>query len=134
MISNPRYGWCNFKLGDFEGRPSYLTDVPVDILDAFISHHTNGCGVAYFDEEGTEFMLILSPYLVFIIEEKDKPILHYYEDIDVGELENELINDIESNIDAWALEFVTSDFEQDIKEHRISIEMKVNILKNKLYE
>ena len=69
MISNPQYGWCYFKLGNFEGHPSYLTDVPVDILDAFISYHTNGCGIAYFDEEGTDFMLILSPYLAFIIEE-----------------------------------------------------------------
>lgn len=134
MISNPRYGWCNFKLGDFEGHPSYLTDVPVDILDAFIDFYIKGLGIAYFDEEGTDFMLILSPYSVFIIEEKDKPILHYYGDIDIRELGNELINDIESNIDEWALEFVTSDTEQEIKEHRMSIEMKVDILKNKLYE
>ena len=130
IISNPKYGWCDFKLGDFEGHPSYLTDVPVDILDAFINYHTNGCGIACFDEEGTNFILILSPYSVFIIEEKDKPILHYYEDIDVWELENELINDIESNIDEWAVEFVTSDTEQEIKEHRMNIEMKVDILKN----
>lgn len=130
MISDPKYGWCNFKLGDFKGTPSYLTDVPVDILDAFINYHTNGCGIAYFDEEGTEFMFILSPYLVFIIEEKDKPVLHCYYDIKIKELENELINDIESNIDEWALEFVTSDTEQEIKEHRTNIEMKVDILKN----
>ena len=134
MISNPKYGWCNFKLDDFEGHPSYLTDVPVDILDAFIDFYTKGLGIAYFDEEGTDFMLILSPYSVFIIEEKDKPILHCYKDIDVMELENELINDIESNIDKWALEFVTSDTKQEIKEHRMSIEKKVDILKNKLYE
>ena len=36
MISDSKYGWCNFKLGDFEGHPSYLTDVPVDILDALL--------------------------------------------------------------------------------------------------
>ena len=134
MLSDPRYGWCNFKLGDFKGRPSYLTDVPVDILDALISYHTNGCGVVYFDEEGSSFMLILSPYSVFIIEEKDKAILHYYDDIDIMKLENEILNDIESNIDKWAVEFETSDSEQDIKEHRMSIEMKIDILKNKLYQ
>ena len=69
-----------------------------------------------------------------IIEEKDKPILHYYDDIDIRKLENELINDIESNIDKWAVEFVTSDSEQEIREHRTNIEMRINILKNKLYE
>lgn len=130
MISDPKYGWCNFKLGDFKGTPSYLTDVPIDVLDAFIDFYTKGLGIAYFDEEGTDFMLILSPYSVFIIEEKDKPILHYYGDIDIRELGNELINDIESNIDEWAVEFVTSDTEQKIKEHRMNIEMKVDILKN----
>lgn len=134
MISNPKHGWCNFKVGDFEGHPSYLTDVPVDLLDAFIDYHTRGCGTAYFDEEGTDFMLVLSPYSVFIIEEKDKPILHYYEDIDIMELENELINDIESNIDKWALEFVTSDSEQDIQKHRNNIKTNIYILKNKLYK
>ena len=53
MISNPRFGWCNFELGDFKGSPSYLTDVPVDLLDAFIDYHTKGYGVAVFDEEGS---------------------------------------------------------------------------------
>lgn len=130
MISDPRHGWCYFKLGDFEGHPSYLTDVPIDILDAFIDYHTKGYGMAYFDEEGTEFTLILSPYSVFIIEEKDKPLLHYYEDIDIRELENELINDIESNIDEWAVEFITSDSEVDVGGHIIGIEKKVTMLKN----
>jgi len=32
VISNPKSGWCDFYLGDFEGHPSYLTDVPVDLL------------------------------------------------------------------------------------------------------
>ena len=39
MISNPKHGWCNFKLRTFEGTPSYLTDVPVDLLKAFIDLH-----------------------------------------------------------------------------------------------
>ena len=57
MISNPRFGWCNFELGDFKGYPSYLTDVPVDLLDAFIDYHTKGYGVAVFDEEGSYFKI-----------------------------------------------------------------------------
>lgn len=58
MISNPRFGWYNFELGDFKGSTSYLTDVPVDLLDAFIDYHTKGYGVAVFDEEGSHFTLI----------------------------------------------------------------------------
>ena len=45
MISNPHAGWCDFKLGDFEGSPSYLTDVPVDLLNAFIEYHEKGTGI-----------------------------------------------------------------------------------------
>ena len=30
MITNPKYGWCNFELGNFKGTPSCLTDVPVE--------------------------------------------------------------------------------------------------------
>lgn len=83
MITNPRYGWCNFELGDFKGTPSYLTDVPVDLLIAFIDLHTKGCGVAWFDEEGTEFTLVLTPYSLFIIEEKEEPVLHDFSEMNI---------------------------------------------------
>lgn len=42
MISNPKHGWCNFKLRTFEGTPSYLTDVPIDLLTAFIDLNEKG--------------------------------------------------------------------------------------------
>ena len=68
MISNPKYGWCDFVLGDFHGHPSYLTDVPVDLLEAFISYFENGTGTAFFDEEGSEFTLILKHHMILIME------------------------------------------------------------------
>lgn len=40
MISNPKHGWSNFDLRVFHGTPSYLTDVPVDLLNAFIQYRT----------------------------------------------------------------------------------------------
>ena len=51
MISNPKHGWSNFDLKVFHGTSSYLTDVPVDLLNAFIQYHTTGTGIAWFDEE-----------------------------------------------------------------------------------
>lgn len=102
MISNPKNGWCNFKLGDFKGTPSYLTDVPFDLLTAFIDYHSKGCGIAWFDEEGSEFTLVITPHSLFIIEEKDKPILYDFSDMKVRDIEEELINDIERDIDEWA--------------------------------
>ena len=129
MITNPHYGWCDFKLGNFEGHPSYLTDVPVDLLDAFIDYHEKGSGVAWFDEEGTEFTLIITPYSMFVIEEKEAPVLHDFSEIKFIEVEKELINDIENNINGWSQEFVTSDDEEEIKLHRDEIRQKLAILK-----
>jgi len=128
MISNPKCGWCNFKLGDFEGTPSYLTGVPVDLLNAFIDYHTKGCDIAWFDEEGTEFSLVLTPYSLFIIEEKDKPILHDFSEMKIKSLEKEIIKDIESDLYGWQ-NFYTDDDSEELKRHRDEILQKIDILK-----
>lgn len=128
MVSNPKHGWCNFDLRTFHGTPSYLTDVPVDLLDAFIQYHTTGTGIARFDEEGTEFTLVLTPYSLFIIEEKEKPILHDLSDIKTEELEKELIEDIEKDLIGWS-EFITSDDRKEIIVHRNEIRNKIAMLK-----
>lgn len=128
MISDPKHGWCNFKLSTFEGTPSYLTDVPIDILTAFIDYHTKGYGMAWFDEEGTEFTLVITPYSIFIIEEKDKPILHDFSEVKIEDLEKELINDIESDLYGWQF-FITDDDLEEIEQHRNNILQKIAILK-----
>ena len=114
MISNPKNGWCNFDLKSFHGTPSYLTNVPIDLLDAFIQYHSTGTGIAWFDEEGTMFTLVITPYSLFIIEEKDKPILHDFSNmIEIENLEKELISDIEKNLTEWS-NFIVSDDREDI--------------------
>lgn len=50
MISNPKNGWCDFNLGDFHGTPSYLTNVPIDLLIAFKEYLYLGAGICWFDE------------------------------------------------------------------------------------
>ena len=106
MISNPKYGWCDFELGDFKGTPSYLTDVPMDLLDAFIDYYTRGYGAAFFDEEGSEFTLLLMWYSIYIIEEKDDVKLHVFYDLNVSDLAKEVIADIETNLDGWCNSFM----------------------------
>ena len=128
MISNPKHGWCNFKLGTFEGTPSYLTDVPIDILTAFIDYHNKGCGVIWFDEEGTEFTLVITPYSLFIIEEKEKPILHDFSEMKIEDLEKELIKDIENDLYGWA-NFITDDDVEEIKQHETEIRQRIATLK-----
>lgn len=129
MITNPKNGWCNFKLRTFEGTPSYLTDVPIDILTVFIDYHNKGCGVIWFDEEGTEFTLVITPYSLFIIEEKEKPILHDFSEMKIVDLEKELIKDIESDLCGWA-NFTTDNDVEEIKQHETEIRQKLVILKS----
>ena len=128
MISNPKYGWCNFDLKSFHGSPSYLTDVPVDLLNAFIQYRTTGTGIAWFNEEGTEFTLVITPYSLFIIEEKDKPVLHDFSEIKINNLEKELIEDIEKDLIGWS-EFITSDDREEVIMHRDEIRNKIAMLK-----
>lgn len=128
MISNPKHGWCDFKLGDFKGTPSYLTDVPVDSLNMLIDYHTKGHGMVWFDEEGTEFTLVLTPYSLFIIEEKDKPVLHDFSEMKIEKLEKELIEDIEKDLVGWS-EFITDDDREEVVQHRNEIRQKIAMLK-----
>ena len=128
MISNPKHGWSNFDLKTFHGTPSYLTDVPVDLLNAFIQYHTTGTGIAWFDEEGTEFTLVITPYSLFVIEEKNKPVLHDFSEIKINNLEKELIEDIEKDLIGWS-EFITSDDREEVIMHRDEIRHKIAMLK-----
>lgn len=128
MISNPKYGWCSFNLGDFHGTPSYLTDAPVDLLEAFICYKTKGQGMAWFDEEGNEFSLVITPYSLFVIEEKENPVLHDFSEMRIDELIKELITDIESDLIGWA-EFIIDDDREEVLIHRDDVRQKLAKLK-----
>lgn len=106
MLSNPDAGWCNVKIGDFEGEASYLTDIPFVCLNSFIQYLTKGNNInsisMYFDEEGTEFFLVCDYYITYIIIERDEtPELKYYNNIGIKQLANELIKDLERDFDSW---------------------------------
>lgn len=106
MISNPKHGWCDFKIEDdnnnvFFGTPSYTTNVPVDLLDAFVQYYEKGEGFAWLDEEEEGgFRFILTPYNTYI-EERETEIFHKIS-VPVRKLAKELIEDIESDLDRWA--------------------------------
>ena len=130
MITSPRNGWCNFKLRDFQGTPSYLTDVVVDLLNAFINYYTNGYGVAVFDEEGSEFTLLLTYYNsgVFIIEQKDKTILHDFSDTAPDYLAIELLNDIQRDLDGW-YNFLPFSDDKEVERYKHEVDKKIDELK-----
>lgn len=130
MISKPKNGWCSFDLGTFHGTPSYVTNVPVDLLDAFIDYKMHGQGLAWFDEEGTEFAFVITPYSLYIIEEKDVPVLHDFSELNIDNLIEEVIADIESDLDEWSWFSVYSDDEKEMYLNRDRIIWSIGHIKS----
>lgn len=135
MISNPWCGWCKFQLGDFVGHPSYITEVPVDLLSAFISNRETGSGSAYLDEEGNGgFTFVLSHQIPYIIEDNCEDRLHVFQNIDFEDLEKELMQDVYENLDEWA-DFC-SDMEDDLPQRKsqlINLLEKLEEIRTKTY-
>ena len=125
------YGWGTFQLGEFISSFSYLTDAPIDLLEAFINYHENGYGAVVFDTEGSHFTLVLTAYNwgIFVIDETEvEPKLHNFCDMGVANLENELINDLESALTGWSM-FLTDDDEEEILLHQDEICQRIAKLK-----
>ena len=100
MISHPKNGWSKLVLDGFCWRISYLTDAPVNILKAFISRRKNDFGMVWFDGEGLDCALVLTPNSVYVIQEYPLGLMNFsHKDTDVLELE--LIHDIESDFTDW---------------------------------
>ena len=139
MISNPKHGWCDFMLSDekdnlFVGTPSYVTNVPVDLLQAFLDYKTNGQGMAWFDEEGTEFTLALNPYSMFVIAENEEGEgrLYDFSELNIDNLIKELIQDIESDLDECSVFYCGCNDEEKIKANREHIKNLICQLKEYL--
>lgn len=128
MIKNDGHGWGTFKLGNFTGRLSYIEDVPVDLLQAFIDWHDKGSGCAWIDEEGTEFTLVLTPYSAYMIVERGGVELFDLSELKIEEIEKELIDDIESDFEGW-VNFMPSDGIDDVMNHREAIQNRLWLLK-----
>lgn len=150
MFSKPMYGWTTVSFGNIElGQASYLTDVPVDVLDTFISYLTQDYFVhgfnTTFDAEGYMFSIVEFDGSLYLIDSKtdaDEPNikelkpeslgLNQYEKLTniIIHLANEFINDLENNLQDWV---DWEDFEETTDEERkIRKELiltKVEILK-----
>lgn len=127
MFSKPRYGWSDVFIGDFKGRCSYLTDVPVDILNAFINAIKYDLPASvFFEEEGSEFTLVSSRYNTYIISDREETKL-YQSEISIFELAKEVISDIETNLDEWIDWMNYQDY--DSKERTFLLSSKIEELK-----
>jgi len=102
MITDPKYGWASFRLGNFSSSVSCLSDVPFDLMDAFRKVLKNPCKTVSvsFDCEGSMFHLLITNTRSYIISEKDKTEF-FVIDRSSEDLAQELVKDIESDIDGW---------------------------------
>ena len=139
MINNSKHGWCNFMLADkaasiFLGVPSYLPNVPVDLLQAFLDYKTKGQGIAWFEEEGTEFTLVLNPHSIFVIakNEEGEGKLYDFSELNIDNLIKELIQDVKSNLVGWSIFYCSCDDEEEIKVNREHIRNLICQLKREL--
>lgn len=133
MIYGPKYGWCQVEIDEFESRASYLTDVPLDIADAFIELYTTDTPkvAIEFDAEGYTYDLILSKhrgnsYVVDFSEEKPKI---YEMDKYLDALLNEFLDDIERDgINEWANFLVCGDVDE-LTHNKELLKAKIDQLK-----
>jgi len=140
VLHNPHAGWETIRIGNFEDRASYLTNVPIDILDALInSYRKYKPAVIKFDAEGWEYIVVIDDYRVHIIDYKyrnDDEYLNSDDDEQVlttivrskDDIAKEVISDIERDYDKW-LNWMYFDTEKDIAEQKVRLDSKLNALK-----
>lgn len=105
MICHPHAGWCDFRArlsngAEFLGHPSYRTDVPLTLLNCFLSYFQNGSGACFLDEEGTDFTLILCNREAYLLE-KAEEVKVLPVSTDIESLAKELLQDIARDFDSW---------------------------------
>lgn len=118
MLSRPNFGWSTLQIGDFYDNVSYLTEVPLDCLEAMIralKYHIPF--IVEFDTEGNYILLISGVFfnstVVTTYREKSEDGFNYIDedykliskeyDIDKLTLAKELYYDIFNNIDDWSI-------------------------------
>lgn len=124
ILTNLKAGWCNFNLGDFKGRVSYIRDVPNDIINGYMEYIKTEHCVIEFDEEDSWFSLVIcNEGDIYIIAHRDK--LEFYSiDLNSHDVLDELFTEIEENLEDWVNWGIYSYDEKDI--YRNELQNKIN--------
>lgn len=115
MISNPKYGYCNIEMGDYEDLCD-MEDLPLNIARAFISYYESGSGYSYIKND-TYFMLE-NDKVYMLKENKERQLIErqLIKNVSVDMLAHEFQEDILKCPEAWARESIaaTASFDEDI--------------------
>lgn len=133
ILEIEKYGWAKIYIGEngsiFIGDASYLSDVPLDFLEAFKLYVDNGkIPVIKCDEEGSEFIIVVDDITTYIISEREKTECFSWE-ISCENFIRQIITDIELQLDGVADFMCEEDGKEERKEKIISL---VSYIKEKL--
>lgn len=103
-FSNLNAGWATLIINSFYYEPSFITNVPMDILDAWEEYQNRGYCTLYLFDERDEIFITITRTDAFVIKDKK-----YIELVPSGselnpngfELLKGLVNDIINNIELW---------------------------------
>lgn len=100
MLSCPEHGWTEITIGDFISYASYIQDIPVLFLEAFIRALAYGIPAEIqVDEEGSSFTLRSHHTTTITVHRKPEEIHHFNQN--VGTLAQACRNDLLQFWQAW---------------------------------
>lgn len=128
LFSEPQNGWVNINIEGYEYviGASYLTDIPMDFLNAIIAHFKFGIPISVFaDEEGSENIICLNGNIIVIsLLQETKVISCKALMIDNTSFIKGVLSGIERYFNEWVHWFLEDD-EKAI--HKRAIELKVKL-------
>ena len=106
ILSDPKYGWCNFHLADeekeFTASLSYLTDVMHDTLKMCLTYLQTGAAAVMYDREseGT-FLFVMSDYDIYILDENLPDGMVHFEDMRADDICENILSCYYSDTISW---------------------------------
>lgn len=143
MLSNIKHGWCDFDIGNEHHVVSYISDVPVDIINCFIKYYMYGAGIAYLDKEGDDFSFLLDLHGAKVITSIDTDgsfedtFKETFIDCNINELAQELYHDIADYFEEWITNFYLpfepadeQQYRKDLRNALSQLEVTLQWMKN----
>lgn len=129
-LSSPKNGWSSLDIGEFHGPLSYIDDVAYMLLNTFTTYYENKTASVVFDCEGWEFILVITEYRIYIIEEKNEAKLYSF-DMDVDEFIYDIIEELQNDYEKWCT-FTIAEEPEALISYRMQLHNLILEFKKKL--
>lgn len=103
MIKDIGNGWANIVFENTTEEASYLTDIPIDILNSLkIAFENNIPAVLFFNCEGYEIYITLGYYESYLCSNKEEKGMFDLSNRGLKSWAKEICDDIENQIENWS--------------------------------